>query len=389
MATDRKLPRLLGSEPEIKLNEIDIQAKINANFHDGLEKSNSYYNNSDKLNFYDYKKASGNESRLVKLNSADVYEITGRGRIRAIHSNETITTAKAKSIRSRPRSSKYVSKRPWSNRSYRRGKSGSSNDARQISSKRTIFCANNNNSVNSHNGNNSNKVTSHLSRVDNIIGQVDKYSRYEQNPNQKMTKKYCRLRTQDNIEGSLGVYGTKTQQVRQKTQSSVRSLSGPRIVNQTIKVFKAPNSKTINGISVTLLTQLFNAKCRDLELHPKEGQLRRFYDFCNNAIIGRKLIFKEIGLGFNSAKVLGQILRLNTFSHLDLRKNVLGNKGLKELAKSILTNSSLIHVDIGSNDITFEGANSFFISMRKHKTLSSINVANSDGLHRNRIGPKG
>ena len=87
--------------------------------------------------------------------------------------------------------------------------------------------------------------------------------------------------------------------------------------------------------------------------------------------------------------MLGTILRLNNFSHLDLRKNVLGNKGLKELAKSINTNSSLIHVDIGSNDITFEGANSFFISLRKHKTLSSINVANSDGLHRNRIGAKG
>jgi Ran GTPase-activating protein (RanGAP) involved in mRNA processing and transport len=142
-------------------------------------------------------------------------------------------------------------------------------------------------------------------------------------------------------------------------------------------------------VPVSQLTNLFNAKCKDLELYPKDGQLRRFYDFCNNAIIGRKLIFREIGLGFNSAKILGQILRLNNFSYLDLKKNVLGNKGLKELAKSISTNASLIHVDIGSNDITYEGANSFFVGLRKHKTLSSISVANSDGLHRNRIGAKG
>ena len=149
------------------------------------------------------------------------------------------------------------------------------------------------------------------------------------------------------------------------------------------------NSRFINGISVNLLTQLFNAKCKDLGITPKEGQLKRFYDFCSSAIKGRKLIFREIGFGPHSAKILGNILRFNKFSHLDLRKNMLGNKGLKELSKSINSNCSLIHIDIGSNDITFEGANSFFISLKKHKTLSSINIANNDGLHRNRIGAKG
>lgn len=149
------------------------------------------------------------------------------------------------------------------------------------------------------------------------------------------------------------------------------------------------NSKFINGISVNLLTQLFNAKCNDLKISPKDGQLKRFYDFCSGAIQGRKLIFREIGLGPQSAKILGNILRFNKFSHLDLRKNILGNKGLKELSKSLNSNSSLIHIDIGSNDITYEGANSFFSSLKKHKTLSSINIANSDGLHRNIIGAKG
>lgn len=87
--------------------------------------------------------------------------------------------------------------------------------------------------------------------------------------------------------------------------------------------------------------------------------------------------------------MLGSILRINKCSHLDLRKNILGNKGIKELAKAISTNASLVHVDIGSNDITYEGANAFFLSLRKHKTLTSISIANGDGLHRNRIGAKG
>lgn len=213
-----------------------------------------------------------------------------------------------------------------------------------------------------------------------------------------MTKKYCKLKTQETFDSNFGVYGTKTQAERRSNRASVRSfnsnergLSGHRQNPRAhaIQIIKASQSKTIGEVPVSLLTNLFNAKCKDLALRPKDGQLRRFYDFCSTSIIGRKYLFREIGLGANSAKVLGTILRLNKCSHLDLRKNVLGNNGLKELAKSMNTNSSVIHVDIGSNDITFEGANSFFLSLRKHKTLTSISIANSDGLHRNRIGHKG
>jgi Ran GTPase-activating protein (RanGAP) involved in mRNA processing and transport len=51
-------------------------------------------------------------------------------------------------------------------------------------------------------------------------------------------------------------------------------------------------------------------------------------------------------------------------------------------------NHSLVHLDIGSNDITFEGANLLFNALEKHPTLSSLTLANHDRLHRNRIGPK-
>jgi hypothetical protein len=224
MDADRKLPRLLGSEPDIKLNEKDTEAKINTNFKVGLEESQSHYQNNDKINFYDYKKTAGNESRLVKLTSGDIYEVNSRGTIRALHSNETITTAKAKGVKSRPHSSKYVNKRPWSNRSYRRGKSGESKNAYKFSSNRNGFHINNSSSLNSQPNSNSRKVSSHLSRVNNIIGQADKFSGYEQNINQ-MPKKYCRLRTQETIDANLGVYGTNTtQQVKPKTRSSIRSI---------------------------------------------------------------------------------------------------------------------------------------------------------------------
>lgn len=217
------------------------------------------------------------------------------------------------------------------------------------------------------------------------------------NNNKNITKKYCRLRTQDDHSENLNVYGHKilNNELR-SSKASTRSYASnerPRSrqssKTRTIRILANQQPKNINGVPTSMLTNLFNAKCKDLQLVPKDGQLKRFYDFCSKAIQGRKYAFREIGLGYHSAKVLGSILRLNKCSHLDLRKNVLGNKGLKELSKALNTNSSLVHIDIGSNDITYEGANSFFLSLRKHSTITSLNIANSDGLHRNRIGTKG
>jgi len=65
---------------------------------------------------------------------------------------------------------------------------------------------------------------------------------------------------------------------------------------------------------------------------------------------------RECGLGINSAKVISQIVAGNYFSHLDLGKNNLGNDGVEALCRGLKNNWSLIYLDIGSNDLTFEGA---------------------------------
>ena len=46
MATNIRLPRLLGKEPDIRLNENEITNKIQENFSDGLDKSNFILNDS-------------------------------------------------------------------------------------------------------------------------------------------------------------------------------------------------------------------------------------------------------------------------------------------------------------------------------------------------------
>jgi Ran GTPase-activating protein (RanGAP) involved in mRNA processing and transport len=68
-------------------------------------------------------------------------------------------------------------------------------------------------------------------------------------------------------------------------------------------------------------------------------------------------------LGVNSAHVLGTILAhgADYFSHLDVSRNNLGNEGLAILLKKgIKPSCSLVHLDIGSNDVTSEGAQALF-----------------------------
>ena len=57
--------------------------------------------------------------------------------------------------------------------------------------------------------------------------------------------------------------------------------------------------------------------------------------------------------------------------------------------KGIAESKTLIHIDLGSNDITPEGANALFEWFMDHKYLTSFSLANVDGLHRNRVGISG
>jgi len=61
---------------------------------------------------------------------------------------------------------------------------------------------------------------------------------------------------------------------------------------------------------------------------------------------------------------------------------------LDVLVKGLKQNCSLVYLDIGSNDISYEGAEKLFQGLERHKTISHLTLANHDRLHRNRIGPK-
>lgn len=146
----------------------------------------------------------------------------------------------------------------------------------------------------------------------------------------------------------------------------------------------------IVGVKQRHLDALYEAKCKDLQIRPTKDQERRFFEFCQKTIFDRKILMREQGLGPASAAVLGKIVAGNDlFSYLDVGRNNLGNLGLQALMhRGIRQNCSLIHLDIGSNDVTCDGAIMLFKSIESHPTLTSLVLANHDRLHRNRLGDK-
>jgi hypothetical protein len=61
-----------------------------------------------------------------------------------------------------------------------------------------------------------------------------------------------------------------------------------------------------------------------------------------------------------------------------LRKNFISNEGIKSLSKYILLNSHLVHLELGCNQITSEGAVHLFSILEKHPSIVSLSLANTD-----------
>ena len=80
------------------------------------------------------------------------------------------------------------------------------------------------------------------------------------------------------------------------------------------------------------LRKLYAAKCKDLGIAVTEAQERRFVQLMRGCVSDRKLKLAECELGPEAAKVVAGFMRSQEgHSSLDLRKNNLGNEGIKAL----------------------------------------------------------
>jgi Ran GTPase-activating protein (RanGAP) involved in mRNA processing and transport len=92
----------------------------------------------------------------------------------------------------------------------------------------------------------------------------------------------------------------------------------------------------------------------------------------------------------NSAIEIAQILTVNDkISHLSLRRNALGDVGVKLIMKAVARSNSLVHLDLSSNSITFKGAKKVFKSLMVNQSLISLSLGSTDNVQKNKLGSKG
>jgi Ran GTPase-activating protein (RanGAP) involved in mRNA processing and transport len=69
-------------------------------------------------------------------------------------------------------------------------------------------------------------------------------------------------------------------------------------------------------------------------------------------------------MAINCACYLAKILKENEyFTHINLSKNEIRNKGAAFLAETLKVNDTIIHLDLSSNDIDDEGSKAIFDSL--------------------------
>lgn len=76
-------------------------------------------------------------------------------------------------------------------------------------------------------------------------------------------------------------------------------------------------------------------------------------------------------------------------SHLDLKNNPLGNKGIRIVSKGIKESHSLVHLDVRSTAFKREGANDLFKALSENNSVICLCMGNIRGMNRNILSGKG
>ena len=142
----------------------------------------------------------------------------------------------------------------------------------------------------------------------------------------------------------------------------------------------------IEGLPVSALQRIYKAKCEDLNIPILLDQERRFLAYCMRHFKHRRFVMRDVGVGPEAAKVIGEVLKSNVnFSRVELGKNMIGDAGIIQLANNLLKNLNIVHLDLSSNCLTPEGTRDFLTLIANHGSLSSIDISSHEGLNRNRL----
>ena len=179
------------------------------------------------------------------------------------------------------------------------------------------------------------------------------------------------------------LYGNNTQNIIRTYSPKMRPMSS------SVKVFlksirESEEDKQILNENEVLL--LIKAKCKDIGINFRESMFIKFKDFCNSKCKNRIADFSECYFGFNSIKVISDILLLkNRISRLNLTKNNIGDIGVEILVNSLKDSVSLVSLNITSNSISYRGGIIIFNTFENQKSIIDLNISSIEGSNRNRI----
>lgn len=174
-----------------------------------------------------------------------------------------------------------------------------------------------------------------------------------------------------------------------KPKSFITNNSFSRCASQSRKRFTSSSmsTMTIQGVSQKKLESLYQAKCKDLQIIPKPDHKNKFILYCTTHFSGKTLTLVDYKLGPNSGKILGDILRTNKiYAYVKLGKNYFGDDGIASIIKGLSFNSTIVHLDLSNNNISPEGCYMILRTLKRHPSLSSLNLASESALNRNRLG---
>jgi hypothetical protein len=135
---------------------------------------------------------------------------------------------------------------------------------------------------------------------------------------------------------------------------------------------------------------LFEARCKDFKIPIIPTQEVRFIQTLKKCITNRKLTLFDLGLNVESGKVVQTILKKHkNFSVFNFRKNLLGLGGYSSLLPILKNSTSLVSIDLGSNELQGEGMIKVIEAIGKSKSIISVGLGSQEPMGKNKINVTG
>jgi len=182
------------------------------------------------------------------------------------------------------------------------------------------------------------------------------------------------------------IYGYKTNNII-KTYTPKLAQRSPSARSR----LKLKFNHNLQVFSENEIIELFNEKCKDLNVPVKDELMNRFLMFIKEKCVNRIIDLSDCNLGFNSMIILCKILYENKdiASRLILKRNNFGDQGIELLLYSIQNNSNIIELNLSSNNLGTRGGILIFNYLLNQNSIISLDLSSKEGIYRNRICAEG